>query len=440
MTTGLVFGSGTAPAATRADIPDAVRIGTIVAILLVMIVGADPFHDRSAVDNIESGAGGNLLNQVLYLAVGAASGVLVLTRGVSALRPLATVPILATLAWFVVTTLTSIDPAVSARRLLSLLIVMLAAVAILVLARSVRQFAAALGGTVLAILVVSYLGLALVPELSTHTALDLIEHEHAGSWRGMFSHKNAAGVFMAVFLFVGLFWARAGQRWLGLTVAALSAVFLAFTNSKTSIALVPVVLVATWLCGLSAAGWWRRLVLLAPVALLLTATVGSVLVPSVGDLVTRALGDATFTGRTEIWQFALDNIARRPITGFGYGAFWESVFYGGGADAETWVNRASTAHNGLLNTALDIGLPGLALTVWWLVVSPVADLQARTGAGRIDPVRLLFVRIWLFALLAATFETVLYHATNGLFFAMVMSAFGLRYLACADAVEEAGPA
>ncbi len=120
--------------------------------------------------------------------------------------------------------------------------------------------------------------------------------------------------------------------------------------------------------------------LLGPLALLLVATVGSVLAPAIGAVIAGLASDPTYTGRTEIWAFALDNIAKRPVTGFGYGAFWESVFYGGGGDATTWVNRATDSHNGYLNTALETGLPALALTVWWLVLVPLRDLEAHLGS------------------------------------------------------------
>ncbi|KQP68876.1 O-antigen ligase family protein [Methylobacterium sp. Leaf112] len=427
MTTGVAVPARQVSA--RALGPDALRVTAMVAILLVMLVGANPFHDGTAPENAASGAGGNLGNQILFLIMGGLAGTILFARGAAALRPLASLPILLMLAWLAVSTVLSIEPLVSARRLVSLVIVTAAAVSLLVAARDARQFATVLGATVLGIVGISYLGLVLVPERAMHTAFDLIEPEHAGSWRGVYAHKNAAGAAMGAFVFVGLFWAGTGQRILGFLLAGAAALFLVFTNAKTSVAITPAVLALTWFCTWSGATVWRRLVLLAPLALLLTVTVGSVLVPEIGALVARLAGDPTFTGRTEIWEFAADNIARRPIAGYGYGAFWESVFYGGGADAATWVNRATDAHNGYLNTALESGLVGLALTLWWLVWAPVSDLQARAGGRSIDPLTMLFLRLWLFIILVAVFESVFYQATNGLYFLLVVSVLGLRYLA-----------
>lgn len=437
MTTGI---AGDAQGARRADLPDAVRVGTMGLILLFVLIGADPFYDGTAAENAASRAGGNVVNQVLFLVMGAIAAAVLAWRGREALRPLATLPILAMLGWICVSTALSIEPAVSARRLISLGIMFGGVVSVLVLARTTRQFADVLGASVLGVLLLCYLGVAFIPERAMHTAFDLIEPEHAGSWRGLYAHKNGAGAAMGLFVVVGLFWAGMGRRVLGILVAVLAAIFLAFTNAKTSLVMTPLVLGLTWACTLSPARAWRRLVLLGPLALLLVATVGSVLSPAIGAAVAGLSSDPTYTGRTEIWAFALDNIAKRPVTGFGYGAFWESVFYGGGGDATTWVNRATDSHNGYLNTALESGLPGLALTVWWLVLAPLRDLEANLGSRRragaaIDPLSLLFLRIWLFILLVAVFESVFYQATNALFFLLAMAVFGLRFSAGARVIE-----
>ncbi|SFG50671.1 O-antigen ligase [Methylobacterium gossipiicola] len=432
MTTGVATPPTPVPLHTQGT--DALRVVAMATILLVMLVGANPFHDGTAPENAASGAGGNLGNQILFLIMGGVAGTILVARGRAALRPLASLPVLLMLAWLAVSTGLSIEPLVSARRLVSLVIMTAAAVAFLLAARDTRQFATVLGATTLGIVALSYLGLVLVPERAMHTALDIIEPEHAGSWRGLYPHKNAAGAAMGAFVFIGLFWAGMGQRVLGILLAVAAAIFLVFTKAKTSVAIAPAVLVLTWLCTLSGATLWRRLVLLVPLCVLLTLTVGSVLVPQVGAFVANVASDPTFTGRTEIWAFAADNIARRPIAGYGYGAFWESVFYGGGADAATWVNRATDAHDGYLNTALESGLVGLALTAWWLVWAPVTDLQSRSAGRRLDPLAMLFLRLWLFAILVAVFESVFYQATNGLYFLLVVSVLGLRYLARARVI------
>jgi len=47
-------------------------------------------------------------------------------------------------------------------------------------------------------------------------------------------------------------------------------------------------------------------------------TVGSVMFEPVRELISRFMSDPTFTGRDEIWRFALDNVAKHPLFGFGF--------------------------------------------------------------------------------------------------------------------------
>ena len=71
--------------------------------------------------------------------------------------------------------------------------------------------------------------------------------------------------------------------------------------------------------------------------------------------------DATLTGRTDIWVILARQVADAPWTGYGYRAFWTvengPVF---------WVRQGTswpvpTAHNGWIETALALGIPGVAL-------------------------------------------------------------------------------
>ncbi|MFC6745105.1 O-antigen ligase family protein [Methylobacterium persicinum] len=86
--------------------------------------------------------------------------------------------------------------------------------------------------------------------------------------------------------------------------------------------------------------------------------------------------DSSFTGRTQIWDFAASEIARRPWTGYGFGSFWDV------GDANDPLLRAppgswlatlkigeradvviNEAHNGYLDLRLQGGAPALAFAV-----------------------------------------------------------------------------
>src|SRR5262249_38625122 len=144
----------------------------------------------------------------------------------------------------------------------------------------------------------------------------------AGNWRGFFSHKNGAGACMALLVFFGIFIIRSFNGLLGSLIIALAIPFLIFTQSKSPIALLPVILIVSALFV-----WLRDPVTKFIVAAIVPVTIGILTIGSVefgpiGNIVATLMSDPTFTGRTEIWRFALDHIAERPIVGFGYQAFW----------------------------------------------------------------------------------------------------------------------
>ncbi len=168
---------------------------------------------------------------------------------------------------------------------------------------------------------------------------------------------------------------------LGGLITALAVIFLIFSQSKTAIGVMPLVFILAGFIGRSR----RPMVGIALVVVILAAfnlfSVGTVIFEPVRKLVELVMPDATFTGRTEIWQLGVDAVARRPITGYGFSSFFgtDEVVYGLGENT-TWANAATDAHNAYLNLALTIGLPGLLMTIVWVVVS--ADRWISIGVRR----------------------------------------------------------
>jgi exopolysaccharide production protein ExoQ len=74
--------------------------------------------------------------------------------------------------------------------------------------------------------------------------------------------------------------------------------------------------------------------------------------------------DATFTGRTEIWQAVLPAALRNPVLGCGYGSFWINppISY----NLSLMVNEA---HNGYLDVFTELGIVGLVLFLGFLISS-----------------------------------------------------------------------
>ena len=65
----------------------------------------------------------------------------------------------------------------------------------------------------------------------------------------MFPHKNEAGATMVLFIFIGLYVARARSLALGGLIVMLSAIFLAFSQSKTAIGVLPLAFILSSIIG-----------------------------------------------------------------------------------------------------------------------------------------------------------------------------------------------
>jgi exopolysaccharide production protein ExoQ len=100
-------------------------------------------------------------------------------------------------------------------------------------------------------------------------------------------------------------------------------------------------------------------VLLAPVFIVAVAAPDTFL-----ELIGK---DPTLTGRTEIWTYVRKDIWMKPWLGWGYFGFWQLTNPASLeiSDAARWV--VPNAHNGLLESLLNVGVLGTALFAFILV-------------------------------------------------------------------------
>jgi O-antigen ligase len=336
--------------------------------------------------------------------------------------------LIATLLWFALTVVTSWDPALSARRLAFALVTIGIAGMVLLVPKTPRHFADVMAVVVLIVLAACYLGVAFVPQLTIHQASDVIEPELAGDWRGAFGHKNEAAVVMVLFVFIGIFVARVRSLGLGAIIVMLALPFLFFTHSKTAMAALPLALIVSAIMARAAKPTNGVAVALSILVALNLVSIGSIYIAPIHAVVDAIMPDATFTGRTDIWKFAIDHIAQRPITGYGFATFWgtEQVVYG--MTGATWANTASHAHNGFVDLALTIGIPGSALVTLWLIVLPLFDYCRASDDPESTALKTLLLRICLFAAFESCFET-LFTQVGALWLVLIAAAFGLRLLA-----------
>jgi O-antigen ligase len=413
------------------DLDTFIRSVLFIAVFLAAWISFHPFLDLSAPPQAVV-EGGDLANQfgfsTLFLALAAWVYCHEPRRLTLAVRPI----LMVTILWCVVTVATSWEPSLAARRFAFTLIVMSISAMALLLPKNLRHFSDLMAAITLIVLAVCYLGVLLVPQLAVHQATDFLEPEHAGSWRGVFPHKNDAGATMVLFIFIGMFVARVRSFALGAAIVVLSAVFLGFTQSKTAIGVLPLALLLSAIiarCRGPALGIALVTALIVGFNLF---SVGTVLFEPVRKLIESIMPDATFTGRTEIWQLGLQAVAQRPITGYGFSTFWGTpeVVYGMG-DTVTWANAATDAHNAYLNLALTIGLPGLALVIAWVIYLPIVDYFRGVRDEETNALRLLFLRVCLYGVYASSFESSIFQQVGEVWFFYLTSTFGLRYLSLA---------
>jgi len=414
-----------APAAIDAE--TLIRSILFVVVFLAFWISFHPFPSLAKPMSAHAKEG-DWLNQVgfslIFILLAAWTAWHEPKRLVLALRP----ALLAMLAWCAVCVVTSWEPALSARRLAFTLVVMSICAMVLLLPKNLRHFSDLMAAVALIALAACYLGVLLAPQLSIHQATDFLEPQNAGSWRGVFPHKNEAAAMMNQFIFIGLFVARIRSVKLGAVIVVLAAIFLIFAQSKAAILLLPLVLVVSGVISRSRRPATGLALVIAILAAFNLFSVGSVYFTPIHNLNAAIMPDPTFTGRTDVWQFALQAAARRPIFGYGFSAFWGTpqVEYGL-SENSTWVNATTDAHNAYLNLTLTTGVPGLALVLLWIVILPILDFYRQPRETAAKPLQMLLLRVCIYGSYASCFESSMFEQVAPWYLFMT-AAFGLRYL------------
>jgi O-antigen ligase len=269
----------------------------------------------------------------------------------------------------------------------------------------------------------------LAPHLSVHQATDLQEPGLAGDWRGSFGHKNAAAAVMAMLLFVGIYVVRSGALISGTAIVGLASLFLLHSAGKSSLSLFVAVLLLTSATSVIRSLWLRALMLLTPLLLLNLLSVGTVVFDGLADIAKLLPLDTTFTGRADIWSFAVQSLRERLITGYGFASFWGTGAIQNLPEGKEWAGFASHSHNGYLDTALGMGLPGLALLIVVLVIQPLRNFHKADLGGNNGPLGMLLLRIWLFGLYLSSMESFFLDRADPLWFTFLLAVFGLHYMA-----------
>lgn len=243
-----------------------------------------------------------------------------------------------------------------------------------------------------------------------------------GSWKGVHNHKNLAGAVAALTGLMAFCFILSG-RWRHVLVLVPSGIFLLGSNSKTSMALTLFVMILLIVSkGLSAivGRFLARFLLVFSFALALI--VGLIY----SDSLLAILEDPyALTGRVEVWNALGRYIEAYPWTGSGFGSFWrlgeESPIL---QLTDGWGTQTGSGHNGYMDAAVTLGIPGLILTLCVLVALPVASLIQKLEARALHYD--IFFCFILFALGHNLLESSILAGNNSVFFFLLIGLFGIR--------------
>ncbi|WP_246251652.1 O-antigen ligase family protein [Parasulfitobacter algicola] len=274
-----------------------------------------------------------------------------------------TISIVCLTVWMALSLLWTSDPAHSFQKTISHLGIVLFAFATLKILTAEGVFRALVGSAMIFIFLQLMLML-LVPMYAFHNAWDFGVGEHAGRFRGSFYHKNETARILGLALLVLLTGHELiGKKWLWwMCVIAGTTMLFMSASAKLFMALPAVGMF--FLCLKWRVGWGVKIVSAAYVALigavLFQVLDGLILIEHLVGLTGR---DLSLSGRDAIWAVGWPLVADSPWLGHGYDVGWTQS----AKDALYMIKGPSAvvnhAHNGYLQTLLDLGLVGLILVL-----------------------------------------------------------------------------
>ncbi|WP_292225322.1 O-antigen ligase family protein [Brevundimonas sp.] len=275
----------------------------------------------------------------------------------------------------------SIDPEVTSRRVIAMAINSAFAVYVGCVFRG-APLPRMLMNTCLVMAVGSLIMVFAFPRIGVH------QMDNAGLWRGLWYEKNQMGLVMVVgavssaAVLAADHLAQNGRKpWVPLMAFGLTTLLVMATQSKTSL--------LCWLLGVGMIGFWwllkqggAAITIVAVWFAVLTSSLAAWFWNTDSAAILQALGkDPSLTGRTLIWEALMRRVAERPMTGYGFSAFW-------GVDSipareirlETqWP--VPSAHNGWIDLLVQLGWPGAIFVGAIMLVSAILVIVRLNGMG-----------------------------------------------------------
>lgn len=220
----------------------------------------------------------------------------------------------------------------------------------------------------------------------------------AGSARGMFVHKNIFGQFAAVAFLILLPFPvqRPILRYSTLfyaCAALLALVCVGLSLSSTALALIVIGLL------MMAFSYFVIRVPSPPLRayiFFVAIIVGGIAAYGIGvsllEIFAANVGkDATFSGRTEVWEALMRPIAERPIFGHGFALFRQPDYIASYTSQIPWGPRST--HNTYIEIALNLGLPAALLWSCFLLTRLTGKFVRRVRSVELRNLRVKEVAI-----------------------------------------------
>lgn len=334
----------------------------LVLMVLYMMIGQSPYKHEVDLDPLTGAAVASPVNRMIWLALlGLAAPILWFRRGEVLDMVKRLWPLLLLFVWFTATTHWALDPAVSKRRLFLYVVNLVICVALVAGLKDARRMHAALA-TACAIIIIIDLGSWILMPAKSMSVLGLA---------AIHNHKNTLGSVMLLCSLVicpyvlfqrtlagRLFWAAMFLGCVALLIGSKSKTSMALVF--VSIALIPLLLVVLRL----RSGALRAL--LAASAMLLVAAIFAWLAwcYTQGLDPLFPIRKLTFTQRTDVWRFSLDQFARHPVKGQGFASFWDvDPKVQPSLQTDEWFAQPNSytneSHNGYIDLLVTTGVPGL---------------------------------------------------------------------------------
>lgn len=238
------------------------------------------------------------------------------------------------------------------------------------------------------VMALSFVLAFLDPVNAIHQPNDAIQAVHAGSWRGIFAHRNTLGLWAAasVVLIALAGVDPFGRRWLWGAALAIAGVCLISTGSSAGLTIVAL----AGICYVALTSILDRPAELRVAMVVFWLLAAVVVVLGFEEIARFGLGllgrDSDLSGRTELWSYLIAMVqpADKPL---GLGYFVGTLVLDQRLSSATQI-RSVNAHNGFLEAYIYFGWLGVVLAVglvaWLLASAARFAITTRRGTGRLS--------------------------------------------------------